>query len=1092
MLAAKIVTLLGERVVYAQFCRFNDPDNDPLRLVEGIASALANRYPAALDALAADPSVSVVVSGSATAESVAEGAVLAGVRVGALHIHAMAPRLAFDRTVRRAVQAIRSAGQADQIVVLVDALDEAGAEPDTVAGLLRDVLDPQARAPENLRWILTSRPDPRLLGGLDLPLLDLDDEPAGSSDIALYASSHLAGIPAEHRQSLAADVAEASGGNFLYARYVLRELRSGGSDPIRLPDGLDEIYGAFLGRELRRSPERWSERYQPLLGLLVVARGDGLTNELLAHASRLPQSQVDNALQVCAQYLAGPVPEGPVRLYHQSLRDFLLAPGPVQVYSKEAQNSLIAALLESPYQEYALANLTEHLLTAGRAADLEVLLGDLGFLAERAARFGVDAVLSDLRDSGAVDLLAVVERAAHLLRGRETPELFVRQAFTAARELDLGRVADRARSWLIDRGLPFLEPLWRTGTPPPAVRHVITPPGERVITHRIAVSADWHRVAAAGLGSGIGLWHFDTAVLEWQRERQTLTHALALSHDGALLAESEEREQDQVITVWNTVEDRLVWRTPDLMQEVNRLTFSANGELLLGAVGRGVWVWTVSDGTLIHSHDYEFAPSLATFRDGRLLVNSDRGFHTYDAVTGEVLGSVQVSQESSGATLVAADPAGQWVACAWGNCMIDLVQMKSGRNWHFTLPYRAEAIAIGPRDGVTVVTTGDQFYVVQPDRKPRNGNLPNNARCWHLVVAGDGSHALADANDGALYEIDLGSLNVTRRLTGLFGVQHQLADPDSGRMIRQLAGGPGVQLVTYERTAPTPRESESARSAQVSALAVSPSGERALVGLKQRPTELWDLGDGALLSRIHAREPMAVAVDEASGIALTSSGAECWVWALDTGLDQHFRYTRPPLALTHDGMAVSVDYDGTIVAWQPTWRGDVVRRYTGNTGPVIALGVTADGTGVTSVGSDGQVLTWDTEGEPAHSLRLATKPTVAAVNPDLGLVATWPDCRVLEVPTGHVRPAFGGPAGAYFGVHLAFIGPVLVIALGHRKELECWDVNSGRRLLTRPLDSSVQALDVTSEGCIFAADLDRNLHLWRLSIPPTQIAARPL
>ena len=302
LLAARLVVLLADAIGYAHFCRVNAPDTDPLYFVERLAAELANRYPAALHVLTADPSVSVVISGTAQAEQAAPGATLAGVQLGALHIQALAPRLAFNRTVRQAIEAIRAAGEADEVVVLVDGLDEGGAEPDSIAGLLRD----------------------------------------------------------------------------------------------------------------------------------------------LRH--------------------------------------------------------------------------------------------------------------------------------------------------------------------------------WRLG-----------------LRHR-------HHAMA-----------FD---------RDTITGALALSPDGRLLAEAE-----RTITVWDTVANRRAWRSPKLSSKVSDLAFSSDGALLLGNVGREIMVWAPDTGALIYSRKYEFPPSFAAFRSRQLVVNSDRTFYRYDPATGKLLGGVEVTRESEGAVLVAADPGGRWagirqVACA--------------------------------------------------------------------------------------------------------------------------------------------------------------------------------------------------------------------------------------------------------------------------------------------------------------------------------------------------------------------------------------------------------------------------------------------
>jgi hypothetical protein len=44
-----------------------------------------------------------------------------------------------------------------------------------------------------------------------------------------------------------------------------------------LPVGLSGLYHDFLNRELGKDEQRWFDLYEPLLGLIAVAQGEGLT-----------------------------------------------------------------------------------------------------------------------------------------------------------------------------------------------------------------------------------------------------------------------------------------------------------------------------------------------------------------------------------------------------------------------------------------------------------------------------------------------------------------------------------------------------------------------------------------------------------------------------------------------------------------------------------------------------------------------------------------------------------------------------------------------------------------------------------------------
>ena len=257
--------------------------------------------------------------------------------------------------------------------------------------------------------------------GVD-PLDLIAHAPPNADDVAAYARARLRALGTVRAEAVAERVAGAAAGNFLYARYVLDELLA---DPVRLedaaalelPDGLAGHYAEYLTRELVRRRERWQERYRPLLGLLAVARGHGLPRDVLVAASELEDDRVDDALAVLGQYLSGPAPDGPFRLYHQSFREYVLTSREHPVYPALAARRLAEVLLDeqvgrwspadvSPAAGYALDHVVAHLSEAIAGATsrstahalrdrLVELLADFGFLDARIVGSGVYALLAD-------------------------------------------------------------------------------------------------------------------------------------------------------------------------------------------------------------------------------------------------------------------------------------------------------------------------------------------------------------------------------------------------------------------------------------------------------------------------------------------------------------------------------------------------------------------------------------------------------------------------------------------------------------------------------------------------------------------------
>lgn len=341
-------------LAYHHFCRAQqDATLNPVRFVEALSLALARHYQPFAKALVElkQGDKQITINATQTVTTASNGSQVQNVVIQNLNVGNVSARVAFDLTVRRPLQALCTVEFKETVVALVDSLDEAHTwrEEENIVTLLSETLDDPHDLPPQVRFILACRPDQRVLRALGLaPSLDLiADAPKDAQEVRLYATTRLAQarLDTTLRDDLASHLGKASAGNFLYARYVLEDWLARPAEislefALNLPTGLSDIYKRFLKRELARDDEKWEDRYQPLLGLLAVARGDGLMAATLAGASGKKASEVDNALRACAQYLAPSGPEGPFRIYHQSFRDFLLEDATYLVYPEEAHEAL--------------------------------------------------------------------------------------------------------------------------------------------------------------------------------------------------------------------------------------------------------------------------------------------------------------------------------------------------------------------------------------------------------------------------------------------------------------------------------------------------------------------------------------------------------------------------------------------------------------------------------------------------------------------------------------------------------------------------------------------------------------------------------
>jgi hypothetical protein len=372
-------------LVYEHFCiAGRDSTLSPTAFVRALSESLANTCPAFRQALEQMASPQITMSPSVHTGPVATGSTVAGLIVNSVEItiHGDDARSTFDLAVRLPlfVQAHEHPDQT--LVVLIDSLDEGLTfSPErSITHLLPLVSD----FPPQVRFIVTSRSNnQRVFDLVGPPTLDLiTNAPAGIDEVRTYASSRLAGLPKDRRTALAGHVATKSQGNFLYAYHVLNQLLAPGASPADaagadLPDALEGVYRAFLTRELASSGERWSERYRPLLGAIVVARGDALTKAHVAGITGLMPSAIDDVLRACREYLVGGDSwEQPLRLYHHSFREFLLTDSTYHVYPAERHEAVARYFLSlhgkswrKCEDDYALQHTPVHLAEAARGAE---------------------------------------------------------------------------------------------------------------------------------------------------------------------------------------------------------------------------------------------------------------------------------------------------------------------------------------------------------------------------------------------------------------------------------------------------------------------------------------------------------------------------------------------------------------------------------------------------------------------------------------------------------------------------------------------------------------------------------------------------
>lgn len=382
---------------------------EPLGFVRNIVEQLANRLPRFAEALVktqedfADRNITI--DSNVQTGDILPGGKVAGVIVHELHYHNLSPEQAFDRTLRRPLRFLLENQLIEPILIAIDALDESISYETierSIVGLLTQAND----LPEEVHFLLTTRPDSRILDSLDkFPRLLIDaNSQDNRADIETYLHQCW-GSDCQLRDVLGRwgwgksqsikQLESASEGNFLYLRQVLPLIASGQVPTSEaLPNGLNEVYQYLLRRRI--GGDRWGQWGADLLQIVLTLQ-EPASLEQICNIIKWPTQKTFNRLQLFAE-LFDPVlfKQAKYWRYHWSIVEFLKnrrLSGPywcditqghslVADHYLKAWGGLEAGLPElwspaylPPDSNYGLRHIVSHLEMARRHQDMHLLLG---------------------------------------------------------------------------------------------------------------------------------------------------------------------------------------------------------------------------------------------------------------------------------------------------------------------------------------------------------------------------------------------------------------------------------------------------------------------------------------------------------------------------------------------------------------------------------------------------------------------------------------------------------------------------------------------------------------------------------------------
>ena len=848
---------------------------------------------------------------------IAAGGSATGVRIDLSRLEAKdGGEAAFKRGVTLPLKRVREAGEMTRVVLLVDALDEslASKTAEALPRLLGEV--------EYAHLLVTARPDHRATGWLRDRAERMDllaDAPPGSDDVLEYLQRRLTpeGVPSA-MAVLARRIAEQASGNFLYAFYVVEALRgarvlAGHDDAaarrVLLPEGgLPGVYRDFLRRELWRDDRAWSRRFGPVLASLAVAQDEGLTTEQLRLvAGRLGEEPVTRTAirevtRTARQFLDGPAPDGPFRVYHQSFANFLVDPEQnpdFVIDAAETHDAIVAAYAATDplnWDRYARRNLALH---ASEVGQLDHLLEDARFLLA-ADPSRLVPYLDAARSPTARAAAAVYQQSAHHLATLDRSAR-ASQLELAAHRLGCGSLAARIASAAPDR--PW-QTRWSHG---------------RQTSHQVLTGHDGgvNAVAVGALPDGVPVivsGGADGAVRVWRLADGAPIGEPLRGHDGRVSAVAVGALPDGAPIIVSGGYDAVrVWRLADgapvgepLRGHGSGVTAVAIGALpdgtpvivTGGRYGDGaVRVWRLADGAPVgeplRGHDAVFAVAVGALPDGApVIVTGGRGYgdgavRVWRLADGAPIGEPLRRHDGRvSAVAIGALPDGTPVIVSngrHGDGTVRVWRLADGAPVGEPLRGHAvSAVATGALpDGTPVIVTGDDDGTVRvwrladgapvgeplrghvgPVRAVATGALPDGApvivsgggddgtvRVWRLAHGAPVGEPLR-GHDGPVYAVAVGAL------------------PDGAPVIVSGGGDDGTVRVWRLADGAPVGEPLRGHDGPVYAVAVGalPDGAPVIVsggGYGDGTVRVWRLADGAPVGELtlgHAGPVYAVAV----------------------------------------------------------------------------------------------------------------------------------------------------------------------------------------------------------------------------------------
>lgn len=996
------------------------------------------------------------------------------------HLNASDPQEVFDILLRTPLAELEP--PPEPIFILIDSLDEAVTY--TGKANLVTLLAGAGDLPSWVRFLCTSRPErSRVLSYFDdlKPHVLAAESQMNQDDVHQYIINRVKREPMQAQlqssntlsQELVDRMRKLSKGNFLYTKILIDDIEDGRQpldDLDALPRSLDEIYHGFLRRF---TPSEWEARYQPILGVLVVAQ-EALTETQLANFTGFAETQMRQNLGVLLQFLdvIENEDEETYEIYHQSLRDYLLD-------KKRSKDFLCAAAdghraiadfylrnHKDKWSEcdlYGLLHLPVHLLEVKQFEKLRQILFSFNWLQVKIDAAGFQNLISDyelLPEDKNYELLKQTLKLSEYALIKDTKQLagHLYGRLMANKSDLILNLLNQIRKW---KDINWFCPL-RPSLTPPGGAMLINLEGHHSGVTSVAMTSDGRR-AVSGAEDG--------SIIVWDLKRGHAIYRL------------------------NRLKGHLDSEYP--LCKILKVVISADDKYAFSAASDGKFItWVLESGEVLHTfrmqHDFVLASIAVAQNSFRAISTSaDNNIKVWDLLNGKLLYTYLCDRDLTSAVEITANGR---LAIYGSRDTLKIRDIETGETLLSVKDPRTPKAILSAFESIAVTPDGRRGITIYQGNKIHLWDLENGRVLRVFRDKGDSYTAITITANGK-YAIS-GTWEGTLKVWNLEKSEKVAAIKCHGAKISSFAVTPDLRLAITGSLDRTIRLWDfksicslgysSIHDTEIVDLIITPDGNRIVTATNKKTINIWELEElerPKILKRINT---IAITHNGRRAISKEARGRNLKVIDIDTGrtlqiLKSHQGNIRSVAITLDDSRVISASSDKTLKVWEID-SGKLLHTLEGHKKAVEFVAVTPDGRRAISSSLLEKIRLWDIEsGEEIINLPAKEyNSNTVAFTPDsrCAVLVGGKNLHLLDLESGGLLSTFKSHADGWIKIVVTPDGESIVIGWSQGR-VNLLELKNGKLLWTsRCHDDSVCIVSIaTNSNRALTGSFDKSLKL---------------